>query len=704
MKSRVVLIAILLLGFVVLGRSIADTSSDLSAGQQASCPDLVPRGFTLFGPQIIHAGESLKDRLVAFVRNVGTDSCTSSNIGFYMSADTIITTGDQLLTGGREAVNSIEPGFIQPVSTLGSMTLPVGWGTRPGYLGVIVDEQSHISECNEGNNTAWIHVTVTDALPATRHVPAEYATIAEAIAAANAGDTIKIDAGTFDEDFSVSKDLVFCGAGPDATIIKTTDNDVAIIIVTNASVVFSNLQLYSNVGGPDFVSTGIDAVGSTIAVRNCKLYRIPNFSINAIGCNLLIDSTQIIQLMGEADVGVYADSCTFTIRNSYGGPFIDHVFDPCGPSLGLIEGNVIDGSSVYWANGVRIRDFTAAVVRNNTIIGQHDTTTGPSTTVGGIVVFGQSNVDMYDNIVQKFSYGLSASSGAALRVHGNALTDNVRAGVNLFANPHVDLGGGAYHSPGCNDIYNNGPYNIQVGNATTVYAKNNDWNLADSALVDATQYDNEEDAALGDVLFTPFGYCIPTGLHIVVYMYHGVYVIFDQITQSGLTSLVTYESGPRPPLGYRLISPRPDVYFDISTSAIYSGKIQVCFPYDKLSLHGRESRLRLFHRDGTLWTDITSSLDTVTHTICGVTSSLSPFILAEPSKCCEGTTGNVDGDAEDLIDISDLSAMVDYLFMAGEISRCPQENDVDKSGSVDISDLSGLVDYLFFGGALPACP
>jgi M6 family metalloprotease-like protein len=72
--------------------------------------------------------------------------------------------------------------------------------------------------------------------------------------------------------------------------------------------------------------------------------------------------------------------------------------------------------------------------------------------------------------------------------------------------------------------------------------------------------------------------------------------------------------------------------------------------------------------------------------------------------CCRNNTGNVDGDPDDIVDISDLSIMVDYLFNSGTLSSCAEENDVDKSGSVDIADLSTLVDFLFFSGSLPACP
>jgi len=75
-----------------------------------------------------------------------------------------------------------------------------------------------------------------------------------------------------------------------------------------------------------------------------------------------------------------------------------------------------------------------------------------------------------------------------------------------------------------------------------------------------------------------------------------------------------------------------------------------------------------------------------------------------PTSCCNGTTGNVDGDPSDVVDISDLSAMVDYLFFGGTISSCFKENDVDTSTSVDISDLQALIDFLFFGASLPNCP
>ncbi|HVP06331.1 MAG TPA: right-handed parallel beta-helix repeat-containing protein [Candidatus Acidoferrum sp.] len=71
--------------------------------------------------------------------------------------------------------------------------------------------------------------------------------------------------------------------------------------------------------------------------------------------------------------------------------------------------------------------------------------------------------------------------------------------------------------------------------------------------------------------------------------------------------------------------------------------------------------------------------------------------------CCKLTTGNVDGDPADQVDISDLQALIDNLFFSLPITPCAAEADLDGSGSLDISDLQALIDHLFFGTPLPLC-
>ncbi|RKX27610.1 MAG: hypothetical protein DRP47_06285 [Candidatus Zixiibacteriota bacterium] len=75
--------------------------------------------------------------------------------------------------------------------------------------------------------------------------------------------------------------------------------------------------------------------------------------------------------------------------------------------------------------------------------------------------------------------------------------------------------------------------------------------------------------------------------------------------------------------------------------------------------------------------------------------------------CCRGSRGNVDGDADDQINVGDLTRLVAYLFIGGDPISCPAEGNVkgDASETITIDDLTYLVAYLFSGGSPPAnCP
>ncbi|HVP06206.1 MAG TPA: hypothetical protein VMS71_00080 [Candidatus Acidoferrum sp.] len=74
------------------------------------------------------------------------------------------------------------------------------------------------------------------------------------------------------------------------------------------------------------------------------------------------------------------------------------------------------------------------------------------------------------------------------------------------------------------------------------------------------------------------------------------------------------------------------------------------------------------------------------------------------ASCCRGTTGNIDNDPNDAVDVSDLSAMIDFLFLQGPPAICTDEQNVDAQGAVDIADLTKLIDFLFMGIPLPPCP
>ena len=73
---------------------------------------------------------------------------------------------------------------------------------------------------------------------------------------------------------------------------------------------------------------------------------------------------------------------------------------------------------------------------------------------------------------------------------------------------------------------------------------------------------------------------------------------------------------------------------------------------------------------------------------------------------CIGYTGNVDCSPEESPDISDITRLVDFLYLSHARLCCPEEADVDVSGGdPDISDITRLIDYLYLSHEpLPDCP
>ena len=74
-------------------------------------------------------------------------------------------------------------------------------------------------------------------------------------------------------------------------------------------------------------------------------------------------------------------------------------------------------------------------------------------------------------------------------------------------------------------------------------------------------------------------------------------------------------------------------------------------------------------------------------------------------SCCNGSTGNVDCDAVGGADISDLTRLVDYLYVSRQPLCCAHAANVDGLAAIDIGDLTRLVDHLYisFAGTAP-CP
>jgi|GEM_PF-3594447 len=86
----------------------------------------------------------------------------------------------------------------------------------------------------------------------------------------------------------------------------------------------------------------------------------------------------------------------------------------------------------------------------------------------------------------------------------------------------------------------------------------------------------------------------------------------------------------------------------------------------------------------------------------------SVIILDDPFyvPCCEGRTGNVDCSEVEEPDISDITRLIDYLYLSHLPLCCPEEADCDGSGGEpDISDITAVISHLYIAHEpLAECP
>jgi hypothetical protein len=137
------------------------------------------------------------------------------------------------------------------------------------------------------------------------------------------------------------------------------------------------------------------------------------------------------------------------------------------------------------------------------------------------------------------------------------------------------------------------------------------------------------------------------------------------VTSAGAVSATATIAASPPPTGYQIVGLGP-FYWDIDTTAAYTPPVRVCISYDPAlvpyGLDG-EPLLQLFHFEGGIWKDITTdrclsnacadtgspctapcSPDLEAATLCGSTTSLSPFAMFQRIDATGPVLSGVPGD------------------------------------------------------------
>jgi probable HAF family extracellular repeat protein len=141
------------------------------------------------------------------------------------------------------------------------------------------------------------------------------------------------------------------------------------------------------------------------------------------------------------------------------------------------------------------------------------------------------------------------------------------------------------------------------------------------------------------LLLNPAGYT-PVGSNVYVQPVDStsngtpVSLTFSSVTQAGSTTLSTSSSGPAAPNGFKL--GQPPVYYNVSTTAVYSGPVTLCINYTGVNFKN-PSNNAIWHYDSTVasWTKLATTVNTTTTTACASTPSLSPFALFETAYAAQ---------------------------------------------------------------------
>jgi len=305
-------------------------------------------------------------------------------------------------------------------------------------------------------------LSFTVASAATINVPADHATIHAAVAAAVSGDTITVDAGSFDlpSQLVIDKDLSIVGSGMNNTIITTSFNtgssgDGRGLILVPAGITFniSNLtidgsgqlvwqgirhlgaggmvdsvrftEIKFNESGPHYAGTGIAVFGSgPVDVVNSEFSEM-----GRIGA----------QFFGPGVDGSLYDNNTFTGKGD--GDFLDYGVEVGGgaPNIEISNSTITDSRGVASSDG-----STSAGILVTTFFGAgssaviHDNNFSDNTTAiaVGFDASDTSDVEAFNNNITGNGTGVSSTDGPE---------------VNAMCNWWGDVSGPSGGGPGTGD-------------------------------------------------------------------------------------------------------------------------------------------------------------------------------------------------------------------------------------------------------------
>jgi len=143
---------------------------------------------------------------------------------------------------------------------------------------------------------------------------------------------------------------------------------------------------------------------------------------------------------------------------------------------------------------------------------------------------------------------------------------------------------------------------------------------------EGTEYDRS------DTYFTIIQNTSP-GDNVNVDLGEGIDITFDSVDREGTTTLKVTQTGTPPPNSF-IVSGSPN-YYNIETTAEFTGNLKICINYDDTGMDPYEESalaLLVYETPPGQWKDITTSLDIANNIICGEVNHLSEFAIMMPTS------------------------------------------------------------------------
>lgn len=122
---------------------------------------------------------------------------------------------------------------------------------------------------------------------------------------------------------------------------------------------------------------------------------------------------------------------------------------------------------------------------------------------------------------------------------------------------------------------------------------------------------------------------VPDGSGISVSLGAGHSLYFDNVVEPGGASSQPKSPAQKEPNSLRYVQ---GCYYDIHTTASFSGSVIVTVPYNEEDVRGKEEDLQLYHLNNGQWESITISVNPSNDTISGRTTSFSDFAVVESAS------------------------------------------------------------------------